>query len=219
MVSISPSEVPKIFLLPPLDLPPAANLFILQSSNTNGFLLLAALHLSCTLKRNSLEAANLQSSLCMKHSFIRVYPGEKFRWDIRWYNCFFSSGSASDVCMPNWSSSFEQELQLFHLEIHMDPLIWRSKQLSWKILKTMILYIHQHNYIKMIQYCSIIRGFNKVSVLCIFKMGFRDFKMRLQKFTERKKNLVTIYIFLIGHWSSEDNNCFYLQLAVHYNQE
>lgn len=113
----------------------------------------------------------------------------------------------------------KQELQLLHLEIHMDPLIWRSKQLLWKILKTMILYIRQHNYIKMIQYRSIIRGFRKVSVLCIFKMGFRWCKMRLQKFTERKKNLVTIYIFLIGHWNSEDNNCFYLQLAVHCNQE
>lgn len=106
MVSISPSEVPKIFLLPPLDLPPAANLFILQSSNTNGFLLLAALLLSCTLKRNSLEAANLQSSLCTMHSFIRVYPGEKFRRDIGCYNCIFSSGNTSDVCVPNRSSSF-----------------------------------------------------------------------------------------------------------------
>lgn len=53
----------------------------------------------------------------------------------------------------------------------------------------MILYIRQHNYIKMIQYRSIIRGFGKVSVLCIFKMGFRQCKMRLQKFTERKKIL------------------------------
>lgn len=51
--------------------------------------------------------------------------------------------------------------------------------------------MHQHNYIKMIQHCSIIRGFNKVSVLCIFKMGFRDCKMRLQKFTERKKEILS----------------------------
>lgn len=62
--------------------------------------------LSCTLKRNSLEAANLQSSLCTMHSFIRVYPGEKFRRDIGCYNCVFSSGSTSDVCVPNRSSSF-----------------------------------------------------------------------------------------------------------------
>lgn len=165
MVSISPSEVPKIFLLPPLDLPPAANLFILQSSNTNGFLLLAALHLPYTLKGNSLEAANLQFSLCMIHTFIRFYPGEKFRRDICWYNNAFSSGSTSDAFMPSWSSSFKQELQLFHLEIHMDPLIWRSKQLSWKMLKTMILYIHRHNYIKMIQYHSIIRGLNSLQIM------------------------------------------------------
>lgn len=165
MVSISPSEVPKIFLLPPLDLPPAANLFILQSSNTNGFLLLAALHLSYTLKRNSLEAADLHSSLCMIHSFIRLYPGEKFRWDICWYNNVFSSGSTSDAFMLSWSSSFIQEFQLFHLEIHMDPLIWRSKQLSWKMLKTMTLYIHQHNYIKMIQYRSIIRRLNSLQIM------------------------------------------------------
>lgn len=198
MVSISPSEVPKIFLLPPLDLPPAANLFILQSSNTNGFLLLAALRLSCTLKRNSLEAANLQSSLCTMHSFIRVYPGGKFRWDVRWYNCLFFfffqvEAHLMSACRTG-ALVFKQELQLFHLEIHMDPLIWRSKQLSWKILKTMILYMHQLNYIKMIQHCSIIRGFNKVSVLCIFKMGFRDCKMRLQKFTERKKEILSQFI-------------------------
>lgn len=165
MVSISPSEVPKIFLLPPLDLPPAANLFILQSSNTNGFLLLAALHLSYTLKRNSLEAADLHSSLCMIRSFIRLYPGEKFRRDICWYNNVFSSGSTSDAFMLSWSSSFIQEFQLFHLEIHMDPLIWRSKQLSWKMLKTMTLYIHQHNYIKMIQYRSIIRRLNSLQIM------------------------------------------------------
>lgn len=66
----------------------------------------------------------------------------------------------------------------------------------------------------MIQHCSIIRGFNKVSVLCIFKMGFRECKMRLQKFTERKKFLSEfISIFLAGRWNSEDNNCFYLQLV------
>lgn len=69
------------------------------------------------------------------------------------------------------SLRFPQELQLFsfcffYLEIHMDPLIWRSKQLSWEILKTMRFCIHQHNYIKMLRYRPIIRGFNKVSVLC-----------------------------------------------------
>lgn len=107
MVSISPSEVPKIFLLPPLDLPPAANLFILQSSNTNGFLLLAALHLSYTLKRNSLEVANLHSSLCMIHSFIRLYPGEKFRRDICWYNNVFFK------CKHIWCLHAELEFKFY----------------------------------------------------------------------------------------------------------
>lgn len=58
----------------------------------------------------------------------------------------------------------------------------------------MILYIHQHNYIKMIQYCSIIRGFRKgLSVLCIFKMGFRWCEASEVYREEKKKPCHNLY--------------------------